>query len=117
MDIPKRGEIWQVQLKVKDSVGHEQMNDRPCVVIVPNAEVSLSTVIPLTGDLYAARLPHTYKIGGNIHNGLPMDSIALIYQLRSLDHERFLKRLGILGKKDLKALLDLIADYFGLPTR
>jgi mRNA interferase MazF len=116
MNIPKRGEIWQIQLVLKDTVGHEQKNDLPCIVIVSNEGVSLSTVVPITGDLYASRLPHTYKIGLTIHNGLSVDSIALIYQLRSLDHERFLKRLGILGKKDLKTVLDLIANYFGFPT-
>ena len=114
MNIPKRGEIWQVRLSSTENVGHEQKNDRPCIVIVSNKEVSLSTVIPLTGDEHAIRLPHTHKIGATVQNGLSTDSIALIYQIKSLDHKRFLGRLGFLGKKDMKAILDLIANYLNL---
>ena len=114
MSNPKRGEIWQVQLSISDMVGHEQKNDRPCIVLASDDNLTISTVIPLTGDPYAIRLPHTHKVVASVHTGLSTDSIALIHQIRSFDHKRFLRKLGSVGNKDMKTILALIANYLDI---
>ena len=60
----ERGNIWLIELtkNPSDIVGHEEGKTRPCLIIVNNKKVRMTTIIPLTGNLSAKRFPHTYTL-------------------------------------------------------
>ncbi|MBD3214088.1 MAG: type II toxin-antitoxin system PemK/MazF family toxin [Candidatus Lokiarchaeota archaeon] len=110
----KEGQIWWVQLSYSksDSVGHEQSNKRPCLIIKNNKFARLTTIIPLTAHIAASRFPYTYLIKKTKINNLTYDSIALIFQIRSLSYKRFQTQIGMIDKEDLNRIKALIKDYF-----
>ena len=112
----KPGEVWWVELSISstDSIGHEQGKIRPCVIIVNNPHIQMTTIIPLTSKLRAKDFPDTYLLKKNSQNGLKNDSIALIFQLRSLSYERYQDKTGVVDHKDLANIKELIKDYFKL---
>ncbi|MFW9970465.1 MAG: type II toxin-antitoxin system PemK/MazF family toxin [Candidatus Odinarchaeota archaeon] len=116
LDKMQPGEIWWVELSISstDSVGHETKKKRPCIIIVNNPQIHMTTVIPLTSNLNAINIPDTYLIRKNSKNGLKQDSIALIFQLRSLSYNRYENQTGIISDTDLKYIKNLIKNYFNL---
>ena len=112
----KPGEVWWVELSITstDSIGHEQGKLRPCIILVNNPHIQMTTIIPLTSSLKAKDFPDTYLLKMNSKNGLKNDSIALIFQLRSLSYKRYQGKNGVVDHKDLANIKELITDYFGL---
>lgn len=112
----ERGNIWLIELtkNPSDIVGHEEGKTRPCLIIVNNQKVSMTTIIPLTGNLSAKRFPHTYTLKKSSKNGLTTDSIALIFQIRSLSYERFITHKGEIDKQDLNRVLEILKQYLKL---
>ena len=102
----KRGDIWLVNLD--PSIGSEIQKTRPCVVISP-AELHdhLRTVIlaPMTSQGFAApfRVPVT-------HAGTK--GLIVLDQLRTVDQQRLIKRLGALHPKTLEATLAVLQALF-----
>ena len=64
-------------------------------------------VLPLTTNLDRSGFEYTLLIYPDRNNGLPKESIALIFQIKSLDRKRFTSRQGVISPDDLKAV-DLI---------
>ena len=112
----QRGKIWLVELTKtpSDIVGHEEGKTRPCVIIVNNQNVGMTTIIPLTGKLNANRFPHTYTLKRSSKTGLNTDSVALIFQIRSLSQKRFITYRGEINRKDLDRILELLKQYLKL---
>ena len=108
-----RGNIWLVELTKTpdDTIGHEQDLTRPCLVIANLPNIKMTTIIPLTSKLHANKLPHTYLVKKNTKNGLTTDSIALIFQIRSLSYERFITYKGEIDKQDLNRILEILKQY------
>ncbi len=111
-----KGEIWLVQLSYTktDYIEHEMMDKRPCIVLKVNKFVNLSTIIPLTSNLQVGKFHHTYTINPSQKNGLTKKSIAMLYQIRSLSHKRFIKKWGKIDDVDLKRIKNILIDYFNL---
>lgn len=65
-------------------------------------------VVPLTSNKYALRLPHTFEIKKSWENNLNKDSIALIFQIQSLDRKRFINKIGSLEKSYMKEIKNKI---------
>lgn len=101
-----RGEIWLVDLD--PTVGSEIKKTRPCVVVSP-AEMHdyLRTVIvaPLTTKGRAA----PFRIGVT-HGG--KKGLILLDQLRAIDKERLVKKLGQLPPKTLASTLSTLQEVF-----
>ena len=100
----KKGEIWLADLNpVK---GREQSGYRPVVIVSGNAmneNMPLSIVCPLS-----TRLKHF--IGGIIlepdkSNGLDTPSEILTFQIRTLAHKRFVKKLGEISSEEMTQLI------------
>jgi mRNA interferase MazF len=71
---------------------------------------SLPTVliIPFTSTMGAVRFPGTLIVTPDRQNGLTMPSVALVFQLRALDKNDCLQRLGVLDATMLDSILALI---------
>ena len=106
------GDVWQVSLE--EPQGHEIRGNRPAIIIAIHVETDLTMVIPLTSNSEAMRFPYTLEIKRTKENGLYVDSVALIFQLRSLSVHRFVKKIGVVDRTTMKRIKSLIRDYLAL---
>lgn len=99
-----RGEIWLAEL---DPVrGSEQAGTRPVMVMQSdkiNRFTSTVLAIPFTTNLRRATLPTCVSVAAG-EGGLTSESVALCHQLRVLDKNRLVKRLGEVGDVTLEAI-------------
>ena len=97
----RRGDVFLANLD--PVMGHEQGGRRP-VVIVQNDAVNhvLDTVLvaPLTANLQAANFLLTVTLPA-AETGLARDSVALLFQIRTLDKRRLQRKLAHLSEQFL----------------
>ena len=113
MDI-LRGDILFADLD--PVIGSEQAGLRPVLVVQndeANARIPTVTVIPITSNLRANRFLFTVFLPA-AESGLPKDSVALAFQIRTLDKSRLVRKVGhlsdtlmLLIDRALEAHLDL----------
>ncbi len=102
----RRGEVFLVELD--PTRGAEIQKTRPCVVVSPdelNAHLRTVIVAPLTtgGQPYPFRVPcHFSGKSGHI----------VADQLRTVDRERLVRRLGRLAPVTLERLLVVLHEMF-----
>jgi mRNA interferase MazF len=92
-----RGEVWLVDLN--PTRGSEQSGIRPAIVMQrPNLErFTLTTIIvPLTTNLRKLGIPGCVKIPAG-EGGLTQDSIALDFQVKVIDRQRMIRKIGNLS--------------------
>ena len=111
---------WHVFLAALDPTqGSEQAGKRPVLVISReriNQALPVVNVIPLTSRKSAARriYPNEVLLPNGVA-GLRADSIALCYQIRTLDRGRLEQDLGELAEADLRQeILEAIRFQLGL---
>lgn len=102
----KRGEIWLVNLD--PTVGTEIKKTRPCVVVSPpelNQNLRTVMMAPMTSKGFAApfRVPVT-------HAGTK--GLIVLDQLRSVDKQRLVKKLGQVSVKTLGTVLKTLQELF-----
>ena len=109
----KQQEIWYADL---DPIkGREQSGVRPVVIVSGNNlndHSDLKIVCPITSQLkkYAGSL----FLEKDQINGLPMDSEVLVFQIRTIDETRLIKKIGTitnLQMNKLRLYLDEILSY------
>lgn len=110
---PKRGEVWLSNLN--PTQGSEQAGIHP-VIIFQNDLVSqfstTSIAIPLTTNQRRANLPLCLMIErGN--GGLTEDSVALCFQMRTLDKTRLISKLGQLKPELIEQLEEVVLLTLG----
>jgi len=90
-----RGEIWLINFD--PTIGAEIKKTRPGLVISSDSVgiLPLRLIAPITGwqKDFENNIWHI-KISPNKTNGLQKESAIDMIQIRSLDHRRFIKRLG-----------------------
>jgi mRNA interferase MazF len=108
--LPKRGEIWLVNLD--PTVGAEIQKTRPAIVISSDyiGKLPLKLMVPITDwkDSFALDLWHI-RLDPSNENGLTKPSAADALQSRSLDTRRFIRKIGILSASDLQEITRAIA--------
>ncbi|MGA2387202.1 MAG: type II toxin-antitoxin system PemK/MazF family toxin [Candidatus Bathyarchaeia archaeon] len=104
-------DIWMVSLT--ETVGSEQMGQRPAIVISVHNQSNTCMVVPLTKNSAASRFPYSFTIACSMVNGLSVDSVALIFQMRSLSMTagRFLSKMGSVESGHFGRIKSLIKDY------
>jgi len=111
----KKREIWYVRLpKKEESMGHEQSNARPCLILKYIKENQLVIVIPFTSTLESNKFLYTLMIKKDAINKLENDSIALVDQLKSISLERFFRKIGDLDKEIFGSIIELIRDLLNI---
>ena len=96
MQLILRGEIYKAALD--PVLGSEQGGTRPVLIVQNNVGNKYSpTVIALavTSRMSKARLPTHIEVERGVA-GLPRDSLILAEQMRTLDKQRLLARMGAL---------------------
>ncbi|MFN8487675.1 MAG: type II toxin-antitoxin system PemK/MazF family toxin [Caldilineaceae bacterium] len=106
----KRGEIWLVNLD--PTVGAEIRKTRPAVIVSSDliGALPLKLVAPLTEwkDYLEHNVWHV-KITPDKTNGLAKTSAVDTLQLRGLDNQRFVQKLGAVSPRVMHSILIAIA--------
>lgn len=101
----KRGDIFLVE--IPSAHGYEQSGLRPAIILnEPVANIVI--IIPCTSNLESLRFPFTILINPNKSNGLKIETVSLVFQLRAIDRKRLIKHIGhldITKKNEIKKLL------------
>ena len=101
-----RGEIWLAALD--PTVGTEIQKTRPCVVISPpeiNEFLRTVIVAPMTTGSRPAPYRVPVRFAGK-------SGLILLDQLRTLDHQRLVRRLGAISGSTLRATLAILRAVF-----
>lgn len=103
-----RGDIYLVSLN--PTRGSEVRKTRPCVVVSPdelNAHLRTFIVAPLTtgGHRYPFRVRCHFE---------DKDGDVVIDQLRAVDRDRLIKRLGVLADDTLVEVLSILQAMFAV---
>ena len=105
-----RGEVWLVNLE--PTIGTEIRKTRPVVVINSNAigALPIRLVVPLSEwkDYFAPNIWHVKILPDNA-NGLAKTSAADALQLRGVDTQRFIQKLGSVSPTVMKSIITAIA--------
>ena len=107
----KRGEIWLINLD--PTLGAEIRKTRPVVIVSSdNAGVlPLKVVAPLTDwKAHYAGVPWMTEINPSPQNGLDKPSSCDAFQVISVSVERFIRKLGSLDAKMMKAISVSLAE-------
>jgi mRNA interferase MazF len=114
----KRGDIVLVNLpQTADGAGHEQVGTRPALIVhddVTSDTLSVVMIVPFTSNSKAQRFPHTILVEPTEENGLTMQSILLIFQLRAIDRQRITKTIGHLEDELIEKVNQEMKGLLGL---
>jgi mRNA interferase MazF len=103
---PKRGDVYLVGLD--PTRGTEMKKTRPCVIISPdelNAHLQTTIVAPLT----SAGKPYPFRIPCQFDN---RKGQIVTDQIRTIDRERLLRRLGRISDSTLHSALAVVREMF-----
>ena len=96
------GEIRWVEMPARG--GHAQAGRRPAVVVQSTTALPTTLVVHLTSQLDALRFAGTVLVEADSQNGLRRASVALVFQLTSVDRRHISDRLGIVSKEVMDGL-------------
>ena len=102
----RRGEIWLAALD--PTIGAEIQKTRPCVVVSPpemHDFLRTITVAPMT----TGSRPSPYRIPVRFRG---KDGLILLDQMRTLDRQRLVRRLGIVTGVTLRLTLAALREMF-----
>ncbi len=102
----RRGEVYLIELS--PTRGREIRKTRPCVVVSPdelNAHMGTFIVAPLTNGSHSYPFRIPCRFAGK-------DGHIVLDQLRTIDRERVVKRLGALTAPTLMKALGVLQEMF-----
>jgi len=105
-EAPKCGDVFLITLNPTE--GREIRKTRPCVVVSPdelNDHLSTFIVAPMTTGGYA----YPFRIGCRFQK---KDGFIVLDQIRTVDRQRLVKRLGRLTPSTLSKALDVLQEMF-----
>jgi mRNA interferase MazF len=111
---PLRGEAYLVNFD--PTVGHEIRKTRPALVIqndIANQYSPITIVAAITSKFGDPPYP-TEVVMDREESGLPQRSAALLNQIRSVDRQRLIKRIGKISPGTLRRVDQAILISLGL---
>ena len=113
---PHRGEIWLVSFD--PTVGAEIRKTRPAVVISSDAvgRLPIKLISPITDwkDHYSGNIWHV-RIDPDNDNGLSKISAVDALQLRGMDRQRFVRKLGKVSTEKLEEIVLAVGAVIEFP--
>ncbi len=111
---PIRGEIYLVNFD--PTIGSEISKTRPALIIQNNIanESSPITIIAAVTSKFDDRLYPTEVLIEPPEGGLKTISVVLLNQIRSIDRQRLIRRIGAIGSAKLSEVDKAIQISFGL---
>ena len=102
----KRGEVYLINLD--PTIGSEIQKVRPCLIVSPNEmNKYIQTIIiaPMTTTIRNYKSRITIEFNGK-------QGQVMLDQIRTIDKQRLIKKLGDLSKKEIKQVLSLLKEMF-----
>jgi mRNA interferase MazF len=115
MTYPRRGEIWLVEFD--PARGHEIQKTRPAVIVqndIGNRYSPVTIVAAVTSKLSPTPYPVEVAVAPGKGNGLALPSAINLGQIRSVDRERLVKRLGALDPATMHKVDEALMISLGL---
>jgi len=115
MTYPRRGEIWLVEFD--PTRGHEIQETRPAVIIqndIGNRYSPVTIVAAITSKLSPTPYPVEVAVAPGKGNGLTLPSAVNLGQIRSVDREWLVKRLGALDAATIHKVDEALTISLGL---
>ena len=103
---PQRGEVWLITLD--PTVGHEIQKTRPCLIVSP-PEINDHLTVMLVAPLTSGSRPAPFRVATSFA-GKP--GLLLLEQVRAVDAQRLVKKLGKVDRQTLVASLAVLRDLF-----
>jgi len=102
----KRFDIYLTELD--PTVGYEIQKTRPCLVISPdemNRHIRTVIIAPMTtrSRAYPTRVACSFE---------QRDAYIVLDQIRTVDQQRLIKRLGTIDRETQEAVLNALAELF-----
>jgi mRNA interferase MazF len=102
----ERGEMWLSELD--PTVGSEIRKNRPCLIVSPpeiHDYLPIVTVVPMITKSYRTsyRVPAVFK---------EKTGLILLEQIRTLDKQRLIRRMGTIDVKTLHEVLFRLQCFF-----
>jgi mRNA interferase MazF len=113
MKIPKRGEIWIVNLD--PTIGSEIRKTRPAIILsnnINNEYANTVTVIPVTSATKKIYPFETFIPAGEV--GLKKDSKAKANQIRTVDKLRLVQSIGSLSDDKVTEIVRAVGIHLGV---
>ncbi len=111
----RRGEIYLVAFD--PTVGYEIQKTRPALVIqndIGNQYSPLTIVAAITSKISEVAYPVEVGIAPSRSNGLTLQSAIRLDQIRTVDRQRLIKRLGAVDNQSLHQVNQAIRISLGL---
>jgi mRNA interferase MazF len=110
---------WSIHFCRLDPVqGSEQRGERPVLVVscdAVNHSLPVSTVLPFSSVKAGTRIYPSEILMPAATTGLRKDSVAMVQQIRTLDHERFGAKVGELHDSGLQEeVKEALRVYFDI---
>jgi mRNA interferase MazF len=115
VSFPRRGEIYLVSFD--PTLGHEIRKTRPAVVIqndVSNQHSPITIVAAISSQFREPPHPREVSLKPGGKTGLEKPSAVILNQIRSVDSQRLVKRLGSVDVATMKKVDDAIRISLGL---
>jgi mRNA interferase MazF len=115
MTFPKRGEIYLVSFD--PTVGYEVQKTRPAVVVqndVSNPYSPITIVAAISSRFGDPPHPREVPVRPGGKPGLSQRSAVILNQIRSIDRQRLVKRLGALDAATMRRIDDALKISLGL---
>jgi mRNA interferase MazF len=114
LTVPIRGEIYLVNFD--PTIGHEIRKTRPALVIqndVSNQYSPITVVAAISSQFSDPPFPREVIIEAH-ESGLDKRSAVIVNQIRSVDRQRLIKRVGKLSSRSLARVNESILISLGL---
>ncbi|MEZ0373907.1 MAG: type II toxin-antitoxin system PemK/MazF family toxin [Candidatus Sericytochromatia bacterium] len=111
---PSRGEIWLVNFD--PTIGSEIQKTRPALILqndIANQHSPVTIVAALTSRFDNEMYPTEVHVPAS-EGGLSKDSTVLLNQLRTIDRQRLVKRLGRLKSETMVQVAHALTVSLGL---
>lgn len=112
---PKRGEIYLTNLD--PTIGREIQKTRPALVIqndVANRLSEVTIVAPITSTVRFPLNPVHVLLSAGKDTGLSVVSVAVFNQIRAVDRQRLVRRLGAVDEETLEQVDEAIGISLGI---
>jgi mRNA interferase MazF len=95
-----RGDVLIVELP--ESELREQSGRRPSVAVQMDVFGDpLLMIAPITSNIAALRFPFTVRVEPSRENGLTTPSAVMVFQMRAVDKQRIIRKIGQVSKADM----------------
>lgn len=115
MTFPRRGEVYLVSFD--PTVGHEIQKTRPAVIIqndVSNQYSPITIVAAISSQFGSPPHPREVPVQLGRTTGLSQPSAVILNQIRSIDRERLIRRLGSLDAATMRQVDGALRISLGL---